>query len=252
MLFAPPLTNMNCQPVRNTVPTLYTSCVTEVHDVVCSRSISNLNNQLIGTYWLILTQLYWVTVVKCWKVCLCLSDLSEWLQNTDNIHKHTSLSMVSPSVLPCYVSNIFVYTHTTYTLATRCVWTHSGVGLSRSLCTGMISWPRNRLMIGRLLANLSFTSISNTSVIRATKVYFYRHNDKKGVVLFSPLVLRQLDILHILLLKQCIQVCTVYLDIHLFPLTHFILWFCFLTSGIYHWQQWTQNADQFQNLAVKS
>lgn len=37
-------------------------------------------------------------------------------------------------------------------------------------------------MIGRLLANLSLTSISNTSVIRATKVYFYRWNNRKGVV----------------------------------------------------------------------
>lgn len=53
-----------------------------------------------------------------------------------------------------------------------CKQTHSATGPSRSLCTGMISWPKKRLMIGRLLANLSFTSISSTSVIRATKVYF--------------------------------------------------------------------------------
>lgn len=34
-------------------------------------------------------------------------------------------------------------------------------------------------MIGRLLANLSFTSISSTSVISATKVYFYEPKQRR-------------------------------------------------------------------------
>lgn len=41
---------------------------------------------------------------------------------------------------------------------------------SKSLCTGTDSFPRKRLIIGRLLANLSFTSISRTSVGRDTKL----------------------------------------------------------------------------------
>lgn len=41
---------------------------------------------------------------------------------------------------------------------------------SSSLWTGTESFPRKRLMIGRLLANLSFTSISRTSVGRDTKL----------------------------------------------------------------------------------
>lgn len=42
--------------------------------------------------------------------------------------------------------------------------------LSRSLWTGIESFPKKRLMIGRLLANLSFTSISSTSVGNDTKL----------------------------------------------------------------------------------
>lgn len=43
---------------------------------------------------------------------------------------------------------------------------------SSSRCTGMVSFPRKRLMIGRLLANLSLISISKTSVRSAKKEYF--------------------------------------------------------------------------------
>lgn len=43
---------------------------------------------------------------------------------------------------------------------------------SSSLWTGMVSFPRKRLMIGRLLANLSLISISKTSVRSAKKEYF--------------------------------------------------------------------------------
>lgn len=43
---------------------------------------------------------------------------------------------------------------------------------SSNLCTGTHSFPRKRLMIGLLLANLSFTSISKTSVGRDTKLNF--------------------------------------------------------------------------------
>lgn len=42
--------------------------------------------------------------------------------------------------------------------------------LSSSLWTGIDSFPKKRLMMGRLLANLSFTSISSTSVGRDTKL----------------------------------------------------------------------------------
>lgn len=42
--------------------------------------------------------------------------------------------------------------------------------LSKSRWTGMESFPRKRLMIGRLFANLSLTSISRTSVGRETKL----------------------------------------------------------------------------------
>ena len=45
---------------------------------------------------------------------------------------------------------------------------------SSSLCTGTDSFPRNLLMMGRLLANLSFTSISRTSVGRDTKLNLCR------------------------------------------------------------------------------
>lgn len=41
---------------------------------------------------------------------------------------------------------------------------------SSSLWTGTTSFPRKRLMMGLLLANLSFTSISNTSVGKDTKL----------------------------------------------------------------------------------
>lgn len=44
---------------------------------------------------------------------------------------------------------------------------------SSSLCTGMVSFPRKRLMMGRLLANLSLISISKTSVKSAKKEYFW-------------------------------------------------------------------------------
>lgn len=47
---------------------------------------------------------------------------------------------------------------------------------SSSLCTGMVSFPRKRLMIGRLLANLSLISISKTSVRSAKKEYFWKQN----------------------------------------------------------------------------
>lgn len=42
--------------------------------------------------------------------------------------------------------------------------------LSKRRWTGIESFPRKRLMIGRLLANLSLTSISRTSVGRETKL----------------------------------------------------------------------------------
>lgn len=45
---------------------------------------------------------------------------------------------------------------------------------SSNLCTGMDSLPKKRFMMGRLLANLSFTSISNTSVGRDTKLKRYK------------------------------------------------------------------------------
>lgn len=45
--------------------------------------------------------------------------------------------------------------------------------LSRSLWTGIDSFPKKRLMMGRLLANLSFTSISSTSVGKDTKLNCY-------------------------------------------------------------------------------
>lgn len=45
---------------------------------------------------------------------------------------------------------------------------------SSSRCTGMVSFPKKRLMIGRLLANLSLISISKTSVRSAKKEYFSR------------------------------------------------------------------------------
>ena len=47
---------------------------------------------------------------------------------------------------------------------------------SSSLWTGMVSFPRKRLMIGRLLANLSLISVSKTSVRSAKKEYFWKQN----------------------------------------------------------------------------
>lgn len=62
--------------------------------------------------------------------------------------------------------------------------TYPGI-FSISLCTGMVSCPRKRLMIGRLFANLSFTSMYRMSVISATKVYFCREAKAHTVNTFS-------------------------------------------------------------------
>lgn len=50
---------------------------------------------------------------------------------------------------------------------------------SSNLCTGMDSFPRKRFIMGRLLANLSFTSISSTSVGRDTKLKRYNKEKKR-------------------------------------------------------------------------
>lgn len=83
-------------------------------------------------------------------------------------------------VPPLYFLNFMVYScvHLSCWVCAL-VWPYSAVALSKSLCTGMMSWPRKRLMIGLLFANLSFTSTSNTSVTRATNVYFYKTNERK-------------------------------------------------------------------------
>lgn len=62
----------------------------------------------------------------------------------------------------------------------HCHDTHPDACLSSSICTGMFSWPRKRLIIGRLLANLSLISITKTSVIRATKVCFYMEKQREN------------------------------------------------------------------------
>lgn len=54
----------------------------------------------------------------------------------------------------------------------KCEWlaeTYPIACFSSSLCTGTTKFPRKRLMMGLLLANLSLTSISKTSVGRDTK-----------------------------------------------------------------------------------
>ncbi len=63
-------------------------------------------------------------------------------------------------------------------------FTYPGI-FSISRCTGMVSWPRKRLMIGRLFANLSFTSMYRMSVISATNVYFCREANTDTDHMFS-------------------------------------------------------------------
>lgn len=65
---------------------------------------------------------------------------------------------------------------------------HPGI-FSISRCTGMVSWPRKRLMIGRLLANLSFTSMYRMSVISATNVYFCRETQEGQCLLNRAMVI---------------------------------------------------------------
>lgn len=54
---------------------------------------------------------------------------------------------------------------------------------SNSLWTGTDSFPRKRLIIGRLLANLSLTSISRTSVGRDTKLNRWFHGKEENTIL---------------------------------------------------------------------
>lgn len=113
-----------------------------------------------------------VLKVRCvWRCSLFLSECSLKVSKI-----HTFINTLSMQLQP---------SGSVWIPARVCMWTHSAVGPSRSLCKGMISWPRNRLMIGRLLANLSFTSISKTSVIRATKVYFYTKSEMKRSFIFT-------------------------------------------------------------------
>lgn len=60
-----------------------------------------------------------------------------------------------------------------------CVRVYPMACFSSSLWTGTESFPRKRLMIGRLLANLSFTSISRTSVGSDTKLNLCRKRQRK-------------------------------------------------------------------------
>lgn len=61
-------------------------------------------------------------------------------------------------------------------VCTACVF-YPMACFSSSLWTGTESFPKKRLMIGRLLANLSFTSISSTSVGRDTKLNLWRNKE---------------------------------------------------------------------------
>jgi hypothetical protein len=51
--------------------------------------------------------------------------------------------------------------------------------LSTNLWTGMDNLPKNRLIVGRLLANLSLTSISNISIGKASKVNSWNKTENR-------------------------------------------------------------------------
>lgn len=74
---------------------IYTSGFTGEHDLLSHRSISNqcLNNELIGTYWLGLTEQCWVDPSAEGQMCVEALSLSVWVlvkseQNT-HIYQHT-------------------------------------------------------------------------------------------------------------------------------------------------------------------
>lgn len=101
--------------------------------------------------------------------------------------------------------------------------TDPAVCLSSSLCTGIVSWPKKRLMIGRLFANLSLTSISKTSIIRATKVYFCRPEEKKcsiKIKVYSYVFVQGNKIINLTVYSILYKITKFYSYLHLVEMYH--------------------------------